>query len=55
MASSQLSLPQVMMRVDEARADDLAAAIDKLSASGCAEALTNFGNAVRLDQNIGLP
>lgn len=54
MTSLELCLPQVMMRVDETGADDFAAAVDKLSASGCDKALANFGNTVGLDEDVSL-
>lgn len=54
MAPFELGLPQMMMRVDEARANDLAAAVYKLSASGCDKALANLGNTIGLDQDICL-
>lgn len=54
MTSFELGLPQVMVRVNEAWADDLAIAIDELSASGCVEALADFGNTIGLNQDVGL-
>lgn len=42
------------MRVNKAGADNLALAVDKLSASGCGEALANLGDAIGLDQDVCL-
>lgn len=52
MAPLELRLPQVMVRVDKARADDLATTVDKLSASRCDEALADLGDAIGLDQDV---
>lgn len=52
--SFELSLPQVVVSVNEARADDLAIAVDELSARGCVETFADFGNAIGLDQDVGL-
>lgn len=52
MTPLELRLPQVMVRVDKARADDLAAAVDELGAGRRDETLADLGDAVGLDQDV---
>ena len=55
MAAFELCLPEMVMGVNKARANDLATAVDKLSARWSGNALADLGDLIGLDQDISIP